>query len=617
MNRSIPLYIGVVLIVLVFTARLFYIQVMDEQYKAKSDRNATGEEKLYAPRGYIYDRNGKILVGNEVAYDLLVSPYLIEDLDTTALGNLLGMDNAAVKKQLTKAKKYSYFRQSIFLELIPKETFAQIKHHLYRYPFLSVQKRILRNYPHQNAANVVGFIGEVNTEFIRANPWYSMGDLVGKSGIDKSYEEALRGEKGYKLYVVDHRNRRQGSYKNGSQDQMPVPGQDITSSIDLALQQYGELLMSGKRGSIIAIEPSTGEILAMVTSPTYDPNDLVGQVRSRNYTRMYYDSLNKPLYDRAILAEYPPGSPFKLINALVGLQEGVISPRTTMRCVDGFHYRSLHVACHCNGGTMALRESISESCNNYYCNVFKRIIEKYPDAHLGMDTWSNHVKSFGLGRFLGNDLPTGKKGLVPNAAYYNRFLGYTGWRAVTMISNGIGQGELVATPIQLANMTAAIANRGHYYTPHIVKAIDGQAITDTNFIYPKYTTIDSVHFEPVIRGMYDVFETGTAKASKLEHISQCGKTGTAENPHGQDHSIFVSFAPMEAPKIAIAVVIENGYWGSRWAAPISSLMTEYYLTDTITRPALEARMINGDLHNEYRSQHVEIYGTDSTYNPNF
>jgi len=415
---------------------------------------------------------------------------------------------------------------------------------------------------------------------------------------------------------VDHRNRRLGKWKDGAHDEMPVPGLDLVSSIDLELQRYGEALMKGKRGSIVAIEPETGEILALVTSPSYDPNELVGRLRSKNYTRMYYDSINKPLFDRGILAEYPPGSPFKLIGALVGLQEGVITPRTAMTCNHGFHFGSLTVACHCKGGRLALNEAISESCNNYFCTVYQRTIDKDGDAHAGMNRWSAHVKSFGLGTFLGNDLPTGRKGLIPDASYYDRFLGYSTWKGATSVSNGIGQGELVATPIQLANMTAAIANRGYYYTPHIIRESDHGPI-DSNFTMPNYTTVDSQHFEVVINGMFDVFERGTAKGARMPHITQCGKTGTAQNPHGQDHSVFVSFAPKDQPKIALAVIIENGYWGSRWAAPIASLMTEKYLTDTITRPALEARMFEGDLHEEYRQQHVAIYGEDSTYQANF
>lgn len=616
MQRKPIFYGALIATTLLFCVRLFYVQIINEDYAGKAERNATASEKLYAPRGYVYDRNGKLLIGNSPTYDLLVSPYLVKDLDTAALAELLDITTEDIKTKLIKAKKYSYYRSSMFMKMLPKEFYAKINTELAKYPGFHPQKRILRYYPNKGAANVVGYIGEVNTDFIRANPGYSQGDLVGKSGIDKSYEDILKGKHGKRYYTVDHRNRKLGNWKDGAHDELPVPGQDMTSSIDIDLQLYGELLMSGKRGSIVAIEPSSGEILAMVTAPNFDPNELVGRVRSKNYTEMYYDSINKPLFDRGILAEYPPGSPFKLVGALVGLQEGVITPNTTMTCRHGWHYGSITVACHCSGGSMALKKAISESCNNYFCSVYQRTVDKTGNSHEGMDRWSEHVKSFGLGKFLGNDLPTGRKGNIPDADYYDRFLGYTGWKGSTSVSNGIGQGELVATPIQLANMAATIANKGYYFTPHIVKDIDGQPL-DSNFTVPKYTTIDAKHFDVVIDGMYEVFESGTAKGARLEHISQCGKTGTAQNPHGQDHSIFVSFAPKEDPKIAIAVIIENGYWGSRWAAPIASLMTEKYLTDTITRPAMEKRMIEGDLHEEYRLQHLAIYGEDTTYKANF
>jgi penicillin-binding protein 2 len=617
MQRSIAFYIAIAMVILVFTGRLFSVQILNDDYAARAERNATAAEKLYAPRGYIYDRNGELMVGNSPAYDLMVSPYQIKDLDTIALGNLLGLEVSDIKERLIKAKHYSYFRSSMFMKMLSKEEYTKISTELSAFPGFHSQKRILRNYPMHGAGNVVGYIGEVTTEFIKANPGYSQGDLAGKSGIDKSYEEYLKGTHGKRYFTVDHRNRKLGPWKDGAFDELPIPGMDIVSSIDLELQLYGEKLMRGKRGSIVAIEPSTGEILAMVSSPSYDPNELVGRVRSKNYMRLYNDSINKPLFDRGILAEYPPGSPFKLIGALVALQEGVIQPSTRYSCHHGYHYGSLTVACHCRGGSMDLRQAISESCNNYFCTIYQKTIDGTGNSAEGMQRWSDHVKSFGLGKFLGNDLPTGRKGLIPDAAWYDRFIGRSRWKGSNSVSNGIGQGELVVTPIQLANMAAAIGNRGYYYTPHVVKEIKGDASIDSTFTIPHHTTIDPIHFNTVIEGMHDVFESGTAKASRLEHLSQCGKTGTAQNPHGQDHSIFVSFAPKDEPKIAIAVIIENGYWGSRWAAPIASLMMESYITDTITRPLLEQRMFEGSLHEEYRKEHIAIYGEDTTYNPNF
>lgn len=613
MRKDILFYVLFFVLGIIFLGRLFSIQVLDPKYKLSAEDNAKRAVKLYPPRGYIYDRNGTLLVANQVGYDLMVVPRQTEEFDTTLLCQLLDVDTTYVDKWLAKARRYSTYQPSVFYGMMSDERYARIQEELYKFKGFYTQKRVLRDYPIHSAGNVVGFIGEVNERFIRTHPGYSMGDLTGQGGIDKSYEDVLRGRAGIKYMMVDNHNREVGAYAGGIYDTLPVPGKDVTSTIDIQLQELGEKLMTGKRGSIVAIEPSTGEILALVSAPVYDPNRLVGRERSRNYTELYRDSINKPLFDRGLLAEYPPGSPFKIINALVGLQEGTLHSYTHYTCHGGFRFGSLHVGCHCGGGSMALRESISKSCNNYYCNVFKRIIENYPTAQEGMDAWSNHVQSFGLGKFLNNDLPTGRRGLVPTSAYYNRAFGYTNWKAVSTISLAIGQGEMLVTPIQLANMTAAIANRGYYFTPHIVKEIAGQPLTDEQYTQRKYTTVDSIYFPPVIDGMFDVFEKGTARASRLATIEMCGKTGTAENPHGQDHSIFIAFAPKDDPKIALAIVVENGYWGSRWAAPIASLMIESYLHGEITRPAMYDRMVEGSLSDEYRQQHIAIYGNDSNY----
>ena len=617
MNRQYLFYFFFIATGIIFLLRLFQIQVMDDNYKIAAENNATRKLRQYAPRGYIYDRNGKLLVANQIAYDLMVVPRQVKDLDTLGLCALLNITREDFEERLHKAKVYSTYKPTLFFKMISRQRFAQIQEQLHKYQGFYPQKRLLRNYPYYTAANVVGYIGEVTPAFIKSNPEYQMGDLIGKAGIDKSYEELLRGEAGVKYVMVDNHNRVKGAFLEGKYDTLAQPGYDLVSTIDIDLQQYGEYLMHGKRGSIVAIEPGTGEILALVSSPGYDPNLLVGRDRSANYNKLYADTLNMPLFDRAILAEYPPGSPFKLVNALIGLQEGVITTETAFTCHHGFHAGGLHVACHCGGGSFALVRSISKSCNNYYCTVFRNIIEKYPNSHQGLDVWSNHVKSFGLGKFLNNDLPTGRKGLVPTADYYDKRLGYTGWKALTVISLGIGQGEMLVTPIQLANLAAGIANRGYYYTPHMVKAINGKPITDTNFTKPKYTTIEPQYFEPVIQGMYEVFENGTARASRLDSIAMCGKTGTAENPHGQDHSIFLAFAPKDNPQIAIAIIVENGYWGSRWAAPIASLMMEKHITGKVTRPAMEKRMYDGVLYEEYKKQLLEKYGTDTTFIPNF
>ena len=608
MQRKYLFFSFFIIIGLVFLARLFYIQIINEEYKLSAISNVVRVDKIYPGRGLIYDRNNKLLVGNQSAYDLMIVPRQVKLTDTLAFCKVVGISIAEYQEKIINAKSYSYLKPSIFIKQISKERFAYIQEKLHLYPGFYPQKRILRSYQNRAASNVIGFIGEAGISFIKDNPSYSQGDLIGKTGIEKSYEDILKGKTGHIYNLVDVHNRSQGSYENGAYDTLPEPGFHITSTIDIDLQALGEELMFNKRGSIVAIEPQTGEILSLITSPTYDPNLMVGSERTINYSKLYLDSISKPLFDRGILAEYPPGSPFKVINALIGLQEGVTTKNTTYTCHHGFHYGRLHVACHCGTNSpIALRTAISKSCNNYFCQVFRSIINKYPTAQEGMDVWSNHVKSFNMGRFLNNDLPTGRKGLVPDADYYDKAFGYTGWKAVSAISLGIGQGELLLTPIQMANMTATIANRGHYYTPHIVKAIDNKPINDPNFTEPKYTTIDSVHFRVVINGMFDVFETGTARYSRHDTIKMCGKTGTAQNPHGQDHSIFVAFAPKDNPKIAIAIIVENGYWGSRWAAPIASLLIEKYLTGEVNRPAMKERMLAGDLSEEYEKQLLNIY----------
>lgn len=603
MKKKHFFYFLFISIAIVFLARLFYVQVIKDEYKLSARSNVVRAEKIYPGRGLIYDRDGRLLVGNQSAYDLMVIPSQVELSDTAHFAEQLGISVESFRKRLAKARRYSRIKPSVFLKQVSREDFAAIQETLHQYPGFFPQKRILREYLYPAGANVTGFIGEASDRFIKENSYYQQGDLIGKTGIEKAYESQLRGRVGREYKLVDVHNRVKGSFEEGRYDTLPNPGSDIMSTIDIDLQAYGEKLLQNKRGSVVAIEPKSGEILSLVSAPTYDPDLLVGRERSVNYSRLYRDSINKPLFDRGLLAEYPPGSPFKVINALIGLQEEVISKNTTYTCHHGFHYGRLHVACHCGTNyPIALRTSISKSCNNYYCRVFKAIVEKYPSAQEGLNVWSDHVKSFNIGRFLNNDLPTGRKGFVPDADYYDRAFGYTGWKAVSTISLGIGQGELLLTPIQMANMTAAIANRGHYYTPHIVKRIGDQPIEDPNFTEPKYTSIDSSHFQTVIDGMFDVFEKGTARWSRHDSIEMCGKTGTAENPHGQDHSIFIAFAPKDNPQIALAITVENGYWGSRWAAPIASLMIERYLTGKVERKAMEKRMLEGDLRQQYEEE---------------
>lgn len=587
------------LIGLIFIIRLFSIQVIDDTYKTSSDNNVLRKQTEYPGRGLIYDRNGELLVYNEAAYDLMVTPREAKTLDTTLLCQLLLIDTLEVARRMVKCSNYSSYKSSVFMKQISVETYAKLSEKMYLLPGFYVQSRTLRKYPQKIGSHVLGYVGEVGRRTILKNSYYKEGDYIGISGIEKAYEEQLKGVKGLQLLLKDVHNNTKGSFQEGKFDVAAVPGKNITATIDAQLQAYGEQLMQGKRGSIVAIEPSSGEILCLVSAPTYDPNLLVGRKRTPNYLLLNNDSIQKPLYNRAALAQYPPGSTFKLINALIGLQEKTIYSGSKFKCQGGYHFgvENRKMGCHEHRSPLNLIESIATSCNAYYCHVYRGIIEKYPSIHSGYDNWYTYVASFGLGNWLNNDLPTGRKGFLPGSDYYNRMYGKRGWKALTNISLAIGQDALLATPIQMANMTAAIANRGHYYTPHIVKAVENDTIP-SRFKDAKHTLIDSAHFAIVIKGMQEVVEDkelGTSNAARLDSITVCGKTGTAQNPHGEDHSIFIAFAPKENPQIALAVYVENGGWGSTWAVPIGSLLIEEYLTDSIQRKALESFILEGQI----------------------
>ena len=509
-------------------------------------------------------------------------------------------------KKIEKAKVYSPRLPSVFLAQLNKLEYAAFQEKQRKFEGFYIQKRSLRDYQVDCGANVFGFITQVNEGIIKKNKYYNSGDLIGRQGVEENYEEVLRGVKGVKYIQKDKFNREIGSYKEGRFDTIAVQGKDIHLSIDAELQAYGEQLMINKRGGIVAIEPKTGEILALVTAPSYDPAILVGRQRSKNYTKLYNDSIAKPLYDRGLLAEYTPGSPFKILTGLVALQEGVIDEETSFVCHHGFSYaRGRFMRCH-DSGVSKLHNGFYNSCNTYFASAYMKTINKYVKASDGVDIWSNHLKSFGLGQFMGYDLPTGKKGKVPTSKTYKKMYPGWDWDSKTIVSNSIGQGEVLMTPIQLANMIATVANRGYYYTPHIIKSIKGEQI-DKKFRTKHVTSIDRKYFDPVINGLYDVYNLGTARGLGVEGIEICGKTGTAENYtkiNGkrvklQDHSLFVAFAPKDNPKIAIAVFVENGYWGARWAGPITTLMIEKYINRKITRKDLEKRMLEGSLLPEY------------------
>lgn len=609
MKRTGLLSFIIIFIGIVYITRLFYLQVVDNSYNKPTLNNSAIKIKYDFPeRGYIYDRNGVLLVANQLSYDIMVIPREVKPLDTLEFCALLKINKEDFLKKLNRASRYSTRVPSTFLAQLSKNDYAYLQEKMHKFKGFYIQKRSLREYPINSAPNVLGYISEVNESMIEKNPYYELGELIGTAGVEKTYEDVLRGTKGVIHIQRDRFNKEIGPYKNGKYDTLPILGKDITLTIDSKLQQYGEALMINKRGGIVALEPSTGEILALVSMPTYNPNLMVGRERSKNFTKLYLDTISRPLLDRGLQAQYPPGSPFKVITALVALQENVINTTTTIKCFGGYKYGSGEKAfmkCHCetHGNPVALNKAIYRSCNSYFSNAYRKVIEKYPTSTQGMNIWSDHVKSFGLGSYLNNDLAVGQKGLIPDGEFYNKWYPSTRWRATYTISNAIGQGEISTTPIQLANMTATVANKGFFYTPHIVKNIKGEEL-DEKYTTPNNTTIDKKYFKPVIEGLFNVFENprGTASWSRVKGIEICGKTGTSENSHGQDHSVFIAFAPKDNPKIAIAVYVENGYWGSRWAGPIASLMIEKYLNGETIRPWEEQRMFNGSLQNEYDKQ---------------
>ncbi|SEF44091.1 penicillin-binding protein 2 [Flavobacterium urumqiense] len=604
--RKVLLPSLIIVAALLLVIRIFYLQFVDDSFKLKSDNNAIKIKYDYPERGYIYDRNGKLLVANQASYDIMVIPRDVENMDTLEFCQLLDITKEDFLKRMAKAKIYSPRLPSVFLPQLNKSEFAAFQEKIRKFQGFYFQKRSLRDYEVDYGANVFGFITQVNEKLVAKNPYYNSGDLIGRQGVEESYEDILRGIKGVKYFQKDKYNREIGSYKEGRYDTIAVQGEDINLTIDSELQKYGEQLMINKRGGIVAIEPKTGEILALVTAPSYDPSILVGRQRSKNYTVLYHDSIAKPLYDRGLLAEYPPGSPFKILTGLVALQEGVINEHTTFMCHHGFSYaRGRFMKCH-GFGPHQLHNGIYNSCNTYFASAYMLTINKYAKPAYAVDVWSNHIKSFGLGQFMGYDLPTGKKGNIPDSKTYKKIYPNGGWRSTTIVSNAIGQGEVLMTPIQLANMMATVANEGYYYTPHIIKRIEGHKI-DKKFTTKHVTTIDKKYYKPMISGLFDVYNLGTASSLRVEGIDICGKTGTAENfakingkrEQLKDHSIFVAFAPKDNPKIAIAILVENGGFGATIAGPIASLMIEKFLRKKITRTDLETRILNTSLQGQY------------------
>jgi penicillin-binding protein 2 len=589
----------IALTTLIYVVRLFYLQIIDISLKTSADNNSQRFETQFPSRGLIYDRKGKLMVYNEAAYDLMVTMNLVRNLDTAALCEVLNVTPQFIKStfaSVKKSKNYSKYKPAVFMKMLSAKDYALFQEKMYKFPGFHGQTRTLRKYAKPVAAHLLGYVGEIGERDLKRNPTYKLGDYIGISGIEKAYENDLKGKKGVNIYLVDVHNRIMGSYQNGRYDTTAIVGADLVSSIDLDLQEYGEYLMRNMSGSAVAIEPATGEILAMISTPAFDPSLLVGRVRTRNFAKLYNDSL-KPLFNRSVMALYPPGSTFKILNGLIGLKEGVLTPNTFYSCAGGYYYGgSKPLACTHVHGTINLKHAVSESCNTYFCNVFRNIIDnrKYNSTFDSYNAWRNYVMSIGFGKKLDCDVPHELNGNVPSSAYYDRFFGKGRWKSATIISLSIGQAELGITPLQMANMAAVIANRGYYYTPHLVKSIKGKEGIDPKFTVKHETPFDTVIYNHIIEGMYGAVNEpgGTAAWTTVQipNVVICGKTGTSQNPHGKDHSVFVAFAPRYKPKIAIAVYVENAGYGSTWAAPVASLMIEKYLTDSVKRKWVEDRL---------------------------
>jgi penicillin-binding protein 2 len=605
--RDKLLQVLIIVISSILTIQLFNLQVLNKKNSDVSYKASVQKIYNFPERGYLYDRNNKLIVSNQPYYDLLIVPNDVNINDSIKIANDLGISVKDFNTKYKKARKFSPLKASIFISSLTKEEYAKIQEKMWKLSGFFVQKNSKRKYNYSTAANLFGYISEVNDYEIKNNSYYKSGEMIGRQGLEKTYESILRGEKGVNYFQKDKFNRIIGKFNDGINDTLPIISKKLKLTLDIDLQTYGDSLMNNKYGSIVAIEPKSGEILALVNSPGYDPNLLVGRERSERYRSLNNDSIGKPLFDRGLQGQYPPGSTFKIINALIGLQENIIKQETTFKCDGGhFYARNSFMKCHTSEPTFTnLNNAVYTSCNTYFAKTYRGIIENYDSPSIGLDKWVNYVKSFGFGNYLGYDHPTGKPGFIPTSAYYNSWYNNS-WKAVTTISNSIGQGEILTTPIQLANFAATIANRGWYITPHFVKEIENDSI-NINYRKKNKTLINSEHFEPVIEGMINVVEKGTATNSIIRNIKIAGKTGTAENfvkingikKQLTDHSIFIGFAPANDPKIAVCVFIENGYWGSRWAAPISSLIIEKYINGKIERNWLEKYILEGDLSAEY------------------
>ena len=595
----------VVLVSLIYAIRLFDLKINDSKYKQSADSNAFLKKTIYPSRGLMYDRNGELVVYNQPAYDVMMIPRDVQNFDTVDFCETLNITREELRRrfEIMRDKRsnpgYSAYTPQRLIAQLSSQDYGRLQEKLYRFPGVFIQKRILRQYNYATAANVLGNIREVNATDIKNDDYYTAGDYTGDLGVERSYEPYLRGVKGTEILIRAANGRIQGRYENGAHDIAPISGRDLKLSLDIKLQQYAESLMVGKRGAVVAIEPATGEVLCLVSSPSYDPRLLVGRQRGENYRKLVNDE-SWPLFDRSIMGAYPPGSTFKPSQGLIFLQEGIITPATTFPCYHGYISGGLRVGCHSHGSPLPLKPAIQTSCNAYFCWGFKYMIDKrskYGSPDKAFEIWKNHLVSMGYGYRLGIDMPHEGRGFLPNAKFYDKFYGQGHWSANTIISVSIGQGEVNATPLQIANLSATIANRGWFITPHVVKEIQ-DTVMPAELLKKRVPTVQARWYNEVAEGMRMAVIGGTCRRAAIKDIEVAGKTGTAQNPHGKDHSAFMGFAPYSAPKIAVAVYVENGGWGATFGVPIGSLVMEKYLTGHIApeRKGLETQMLTTTLY---------------------
>lgn len=600
-QKSSKLLIGLFIAVGILLSKIFVIQIFDSGYKDDATNNSMVYDVIYPTRGTIYDRNGKIIVSNKVAYDILVTPKEVQPFDTTMLAEILDVSEDFIRdkmKEYARNMRRIGYQSMTMIKQLPSESYMRFSEVQYKFPGFKGLARSIRDYPFNAGGNLLGYVSEVDANFLKNHPDYRSGDYAGKTGIEAAMEQELKGEKGYHIYLRNSRNQIESAYEDGAYDKEAVPGNDVYTTIDAVLQQYGQELMKNKVGSLVAIEPATGEILSLVSSPGIDV-DMLADI-SKHYNDIIKDPY-KPMFNRAVQASYPPGSVFKLVNGLIGLEEGVLKPEYAYPCNHGYPYGNRKLGCHGHRSPLILEDAVMMSCNGYFCYVLKNILEnrKYESIQDSFTKWREYVMSFGFGHKLGSDFPAELGGNIPTSNYYDRIYGKNGWKFTTIISLSIGQGEIGVTPLQIANLSATVANNGYYYIPHIIKESENVKIDD-RFKERNYTMVDTTQFQKVRGGMWKAVNApagagGTAHVAAVEGLDICGKTGTAQNPRGADNSVFICFAPKDNPKIAVAAYVENAGFGATWAAPIASLMIEKYLNGEVKRADLEKRVMDGNL----------------------